>query len=115
MSGMNELLDRAIAAIGAQQPKERGAVWMVGEQLKDMLRAEPELAGLIAEDLEATKMSLADCEKKIAERAKQNMVGSVGCVTPAEAEEIIRKFYGLPEKGQKPETNSKVIDLADFL
>lgn len=110
----------AIALITAQQPKERGPVWMVGEQLKDMLRNEPALADLLAKDIFGSGMTLADAEKKIAAQAEKNKVGNCGCVTPAEAEEALRKFYGLPPRGQAVEREEKaakgvVIDLADFL
>ena len=37
-------LSEVIAVIEAQQPKERSAVWMVGEQLKDICRADPSAA-----------------------------------------------------------------------
>lgn len=63
-------------------------------------------------------MTLAAAEKKIAERAKKNKVGNCGCVTPAEAEDILREFFGLPERGTAaaPQTERrKVVDLADFL
>ena len=62
--------------------------------------------------------ALAAAEKKIAERAKKNKVGNCGCVTPAEAEDILREFFGLPERGTAaaPQTERrKVVDLADFL
>ena len=98
----------AIAAIEGQQPKERSAVWMVGEQLKDMIRGDEAAAALL----------LTDLTKKIAERAKKNKVGNCGCVTPAEAEDILREFFGLPERGTDaaPRTERrKVVDLADFL
>lgn len=111
--------EEAMAAIEAQQPKERGPVWMVGEQLKDMLRAEPALADLLLKDLSGGGMTLADAEKKIAEQARKNKVGNCGCVTPAEAEDILRRFYGLPPRGQamalKSAARGVVIDLADFL
>ena len=96
------VIQDAIAAIEGQQPKERSAVWMVGEQLKDMVRGN----------------ELAAAEKKIAERAKKNKVGNCGCVTPAEAEDILREFFGLPERGTDaaPQTERrKVVVLADFL
>lgn len=83
--------------IEAQQPKERGAVWMVGEQLKDIIKGDPRAQEIVSQDLDVKEMSLAECEKKIAERAKKNKVGNCGCVTPAEAEEIIRTFYGISE------------------
>ena len=113
-------IETAIAAIEVQQPKDHGPVWMVGEQLKDMLRAEPALADLLVNDLSGGGMALADAEKKIAEQARKNKVGNCGCVTPAEAEDILRKFYGLPPRGQAVEPAEKsakgvVIDLADFL
>ena len=51
-------LELALEKIAAQQPKERTSVWMVGEQLKDMLRAEPHLEELIVQhpDLNAIWM-----------------------------------------------------------
>lgn len=98
------ILNEAIAKITAQQPKERTAVWMVGEQLKDMLRAEPELAELVAQDLEVAAMSLVNCEKKIKEFSDKNKPKSANCfcVPPVESDRIIREFYGLPTKGEKP-------------
>lgn len=111
--------EAAMTAIEAQQPKDRSTVWMVGEQLKDMLREEPELADLLEKDLSGGGMTLADAEKKIAEQARKNKVGNCGCVSSAEAEKILRKFYGLPEKGQagRPKETARgvMIDLADFL
>ena len=101
------LLNTAIEKITAQQPKQRTAVWMVGEQLKDMLRAEPELAEIVAQDLNVEAMSLANCEKKIKAFADKNKTGNFACVIPAEAERIIREFYGLPVKGEAPEPQTK--------
>lgn len=129
------------AAIAAQQPKERNAIWMVGEQLKDMVRAEPELADLLLEDLQSPAMTLAEAEKKIAERAQKNRQGNCGIVTPREADEILRGFYGLPtgtgvapssiqeEEPRQPaaaepsgtpiptksNTETKILDIFDFL
>ena len=103
----------AIAAIEAQQPKNRSAVWMVGEQLKDIVRESEAAAEILLTDLRENKeITLAAAEKKIAERAKTNRVGNCGCVTPAEAEDILREFFGLPGR---EEENRKVVDLADFL
>ena len=111
-------LSAAIEAITAQQPKEETAVWMVGEQLKDMLRQEPHMAEIVLRDLEVPEMSLEHCEKKIKAWADQHKVGNFACVTPIRAEKIIREFYGLPERGTEPtarrETSSKFIDLTDF-
>lgn len=115
---MSKVLE-AIAAIEAQQPKEHSAVWAAGEQLKDMIRDSEAAAEILLTDLRENKeMTLAAAEKKIAERAKKNKVGNCGCVTPAEAEDILREFFGLPERGTDaaPRTERrKVVDLADFL
>ena len=113
---MREKIQAASAAITAQQPTERTAVWMVGEQLKDMVRAEPHLAALVAEDLQNKEMSLASCEKKIKAYADRHKSGSFACVIPLEADRIIREFYGLPKAGEAPadQTPDNVVSLADF-
>ena len=87
------MLTDVIEAITAQQPKEENAVWMVGEQLKDMVRREPQLAEIVLRDLDVPEMSLANCEKKIKAWADQHKVGNFACVTPIRAEKIIREFY----------------------
>lgn len=111
---MSVVINEAISAIEEQQPKERTAVWMVGEQLKDMCRGDERAAEIILADLRSGgKMTLADAEKKIAERAKRNKVDNVGCVTPAEADEILREFYGIGAPDD-PAGSSKVISLMDF-
>lgn len=94
--------ERAIEMIEAQQKKakERRAAWMVGEQLKDICRREPESAALIAEDLQNEKMSIAEAEKQIADYASKHRTGNFSCVTPMEADEILRQFYGLPKPGE---------------
>lgn len=115
----------ALAAIAAQQPRKRSAIWMVGEQLKDMVRAEPGIAALLTADLAGEGMGLADAEQQIAAAAKKNKVGNVGVVTPAEAEDILRSFYGLPPRGAAQETGARdeakftapegMLDLSAFL
>lgn len=50
------MLTDVIEAITAQQPKEENAVWMVGEQLKDMVRREPQLAEIVLRDLDVPEM-----------------------------------------------------------
>lgn len=114
---MSQWLDEAIKKIEEQQPKERTAVWMVGEQLKDMLRAEPHLAELVVQDMESGK-KLADCEKKIKALADEHKKGNSSCVTPEESDRTIREFFGLPERGamlHQEGSSGKVLDLADFL
>ena len=122
---MNEVQMQAIAAIEKQQEgRKRDAAWMIGEQLKDICCRESHSAAILLEDLQNTKMALAEAEKKIAERARQNRQGTCGCVTPWEAEEILRDFYGLgggveelpaEEEDQRPTREGKILDLADFL
>lgn len=111
------MISEAFEKITAQQPKERTAVWMVGEQLKDMLRAEPHLAELVARDLEIEAMSLSECEKKIKAYADKHKTGSFSCVLPTEAENIIREFYGLSKAGEAPAPGEapKIISLSDFM
>lgn len=122
---MTETQTAAIAAIAEQQPRERSAIWMVGEQLKDMVRAEPGIAELLTADLAGKGMGLADAEQQIAAAARKNKVGNCGVVTPAEAEDILRSFYGLPPRDAAPEqeperdeakfTPPETLDLSDFL
>lgn len=120
-------LQNALDKITAQQGKhkEGSAPWCVGEQLKDILRAQPEIAELVVHDLDQAGMSLADCEKKIAAFAQDHRQGSVGFCGPADADHIIRAFYGLPEApavsfpsppaGSSDVPKRKTIRLADFL
>lgn len=115
-------LEQAIAAIEKQQGKEGTAVWMAGEQLKDILRAEPQHAELIVQDMQ-NKTMLADCEKKIKAFADKHKTGNFACVTPKAAEEIIRQHFGLPERGEapaavprpaEPEAHNGTVDLSAF-
>lgn len=120
-------LQTALDKITAQQAthKQGSAPWCVAEQLKDILRAQPEIAELVANDLDQTGMSLADCEKKIAAFANDHRQGSVGFCGPADSDRIIRAFYGLPEAPAatsptspavpSPAPRRKTIRLADFL
>lgn len=117
-----EKLQTALAAIGAQQQKHKqgSAPWCVGEQLKDMLRAEPALAPLVEQDLAQPGMDLAKCELKIRDFAGKHKDGNVGFCGPADAERIIREFYGLPPRGDASAQESakrprKIIRLTDFL
>lgn len=108
-----------------QKGKEDTTVFMVGEQLKDICRADPGCAEIVAKDLEQKEMSIEACEKKIKAHsdklAKEKKLTSVG-VSPAAAEKIIRQFYGLPEVGAKA-TPARVpmaeapdlLDLGDLL
>ena len=116
----------AIKAIEAQQAavEERSPQWMVGEQLKDICRREPRSAELLLQDLKVENMNITAAEKKIKAYADKHRTGNSACVTPSEADRILRKFYGLPEPGSaapqipsppKPAADRKIIDLADYL
>ena len=96
---MNEVQQKAIEHIKQLQAKEkpRSAQWMVGEQLKDICRSEPRSAELLWEDLQQPGMGLKEAEKKIKAHADAHKTGNFACVTPAEADKILRAFYGLPE------------------
>ena len=89
-----------------QKGQEDTAVWIVGEQLKDICRAEPHCAEIVAQDLENQAMSLAECEKKIkahADEIHKKTKKNVG-IAPNVAERIIREFYGLPAAEDKNRT-----------
>ena len=103
--------------IEAQQGKDRTAVWMVGEQLKDMIRRDERLQEIVAQDLDVQEMSLAACEKKIKEYADKHKTGNFACVIPSEAEKIIREFYGLGEAAEAPaqvQAPTAAVDLGSF-
>ena len=123
-------MDKAMEAIAEQQGKvkARSAPWMVGEQLKDMIRREPGIAPLIAQDLTVGGMSLTAAEAKIKAFADKHKTGNFACVTPAEAEEILRGYFGISAAAGTGDPSSvacgdsfpqgkpgkAVIDLADF-
>ena len=127
------IVEKAIAAIEEQQAKvkARSAQWMVGEQLKDICRREPTSAELIEQDLQVKEMSITEAEKKIKAFADAHKTGNFACVTPLDAEKILREFYGLPEpfedggsadRGEESQEDErknsaarKVIDLDAFL
>ena len=122
-----EWVRKAVAAIEEQQKavKEESAVWMVGEQLKDICRREPEAAEIICQDLSVKEMSLTAAEKQIKAWADKHKVGNFACVTPMRAERILREFYKLPEMAApavaldetkpEPKKPGRVLDLSDFL
>ena len=115
----------AISLLKEQQAKvaEGSAPWTVAEQLMDICRREPESAALIAQDLEQPGMGIVEAEMKIKARAdakhRKNGGGSA-CVTPREAEEILREFYGLPGASASaealiPGSAGVLLNFADFL
>ena len=90
------MTERAIELLEEQQRKvkERSAPWMVAEQLKEICRREPHSAEILTQDLENASKSITEAEKKIKAYADMHKTGSFACVTPAEADAILREFYG---------------------
>ncbi len=109
--------------IAAQQKgHENEPIFMIGEQLKDIARNEPQAAELLEHDLETPGMGLADAAKKLKEYSDKNRgKATCFCITPNVAEKILREFYGLPsmrtDKVATPVAPAKTshIDLSDFL
>ena len=107
-----------------QNGKENTPAWMIGQQLIDMIKAEGRIAPIIEEDLKNPDMSLekcADAMKKHADQIHTKTKGHCVCITPAEAEKVIRKFYGLPDPSEEaapepePEKDTGILSLEDFL
>lgn len=98
--------------------REGTDVWMVGQQLIDICRADKNCAELVAQDLENPEMGLHTAANQIKAYAdKQPRKGNCVCVPPDVAEGIIRKFYGLPEVGAgqgKEEPAAEILDLSAF-
>lgn len=94
---MKEELKRLIEE--QQEGHEGDARYMLGEQLKDIAAREPLSAELLLRDLTVPEMSLAALEKKLQELAdrkrERGKNKNVVCVTPKEADTLIRDFYGL--------------------
>ena len=108
---MSERLQEALDAITKLQPVAEGPVWMVGEQLKDMLRDAPALAAIVIEDLQADKDALKHCESKIREHARKHG----GCCIPRDAEKIIREHFGLQAKQEAPKAaDDTLVSLDSF-
>ena len=109
---MNETQARVIAMIEEQQAKlpEWHPARMVGEHLKQIARDDPDDAALLAEDLRAKGKGIEDAEKQIKARAdelekvRKKEKGGNGAVAvmPWDAEDILRKFYGLRERSWGP-------------
>ncbi|MDO5399154.1 MAG: hypothetical protein Q4G33_14650 [bacterium] len=93
--------------IAAQQNgKENTPAYMVGEQLKDIIRGNADIEELVTQDLDVEEMSIEKCAAKIkahADEKHKKLKGNCICVTPIEADKIIREFYGLPEAAAKEE------------
>lgn len=106
----------AVEKLKAQQAgvPARSAPWMVAEQLMELCRREPESAAVLDRDLDIPELSIVEAEKKIKAFADGHRTGNFACVTPGEAEKILRAFYGLPDPDETAEPQGVVLDLADF-
>ena len=109
-----------------QKGKENGPVWMLGEQLKDICRASEAAAEIVERDMRQAGMGLEALEKKLkafADEKHKALKGSCVCVSPGEAEMVIRQFYGLEEAAPQKEckepapqqTAGSILSLEDFL
>lgn len=108
-----------------QSGKEGTPAYMIGLQLIDMIKADGEIASILEEDLQNPDMGLekcADALKKHADGIHGRTKGNCVCITPMEAEKIIRKFYGLPDPAERkpepqpiPEADSGIISLEDLI
>lgn len=116
---MSDLYERLEKEIRKQTEAHRGdTVEMAGEQLLDMVRGDDAAAEILLTDLGNKEMSIANAEKKIRAYAdelhKKNKSNCVG-VSPKKAEEILRKFYGLPTPAESPAPAPASIDPFAFL
>lgn len=94
----------------------------VGEILKEACESNQAVADLVEQDLEKPEMSLKKCFEKMRETAKKKQKGGCYYMSPAEAEKIIREFYGLPMHRDEPKkmeapapSTTGILDLADLL
>lgn len=117
------MTERAVHKLREQQGQveEYSAPWMVAEQLMEICRREPESAALIAQDLDNPEMGIVQAEGQIkayADSRKPKGAGCV-CVSPAQAEEVLRHFYGLPGRDVPPKPIELPaglgLSLSDFL
>ena len=127
---MTEAQKACLDKLKAQTVGKSGTVNMCGRQIWDIVRTNSGLADLISNDLDNSAMTVEACERKIraaADEKHKTAKGSSAGVSPAEAENIIRKFYGLPEIPERdewpeeekeaaaqPESFTGIVNLEDF-
>lgn len=104
-----------------QKGKENSPEYMVGMQLLDIVGNDEGMAEMVAQDLAKKEMNLSAAAAEIKKYADANHGKSSSfCVSPVVAEGILRKFYGLPEAGEKKQVEVaqaavNLIDLDDFI
>ncbi len=116
-------MGKAIEMIRQQQKglKPTDAAYMIGMQLIDMIRKDSRIEPIMEEDLQNEKMGLEACSAALKVRADEihkTVKGSCVCITPDEAEKVIRRFYGLPDpagpEAEIPE-EKEIISLEDLI
>lgn len=120
---LNAAQKAAIAEIEKQMQqatRRKGTVYHAGEQLRDICRREPDSAQLILTDMAlGEKHGIAAAEQKIREYCR----GVGGGCSDSEAEDVLRRFYGLGGKTEEAPGEeepremggAEIIDLADYL
>lgn len=119
---MNDVQKQAIEKLRQQQSKhaDGSAPFAVAEQLIDICRREPASAALLNADLDNPEMSIVHAEAQIKKRAdeihRETKSNSV-CVSPAVAEAVLRKFYGLPDStpAHTDSADDDILHFEDFL
>lgn len=118
------MFDLLCKRISEQQEKADLTVRAVGSQLIDICKdLGTEACEIVLQDLEKPEMSITECEKKIKEFADElhkQFKGPSVCVTGIDAENIIKKFYGIDgiansQSIEKINTNGDFLNLEDFL
>ncbi len=119
-------MNKATELIQKQQSgKVNTPAFVIGLHLIDMMKQDGRIASILEEDLQNPEMSLEKCAQKLKDAAdakhretKSNTI----CITPPEAEKIIRKFYGLPDPEERqeetemaPATIPDIIELEDLI
>jgi|GEM_PF-3397174 len=100
-----------------EKEDEFSPVRMVGRQLMDIVGQNEQVAAVVLEDLKGGH-TVHKCEAEIYKWAKAHKTGNRACCPPDIADGIIRKYFGLPENGEKtqqPKQKNKTINLTDFL
>ena len=107
-----------------QKGHENAPRFMIGEQLLEIAGREPFSEELLERDLQIKEMTLEAAEKHFQEYADKNHKNARPfCITPKTAEELLRKFYGLPAadeaagsaSGTAPQPADGFIELSSYL
>ena len=101
------MINTVIKQIEEQQVgKENTAPYYVGEQLKDIIRNNPQAAEIVGQDLKVKEMSIVECEKKIKAYADKHKKNNFACVTPQQITAPV---------AEKIKPSEKIVTLADLI